>query len=160
MGATEHVEHKEIIQAIPIEIREINSHGKQARVSQRRFRNRSKPPLPVIDPDAIFGGEIIADIYIRRAVAIDIVKHHGQAPVVRRLPEWSSLFILKGSIGEGERRESRTAVIAIQHIGFAVLDNPALVAERESSDQIGLSDGTTFHALNDQLAVDRVSVQA
>src|SRR5439155_605901 len=80
MGATEHVEHKEIIQAIPIEIREINSHGKHARVSQRRFRNRSKPPLPVIDPDAIFGGEIIADIYIRRAFAIDIAPFPALSP--------------------------------------------------------------------------------
>src|SRR5437762_11469257 len=113
MGATEHVEHKEIIQAIPIEIREINSHGKHARVSQRRFRNRSKPPLPVIDPDAIFGGEIIADIYIRRAVAVDIVKHHGQAPVVRRLPEWSSLFILKGSRSEEHTSELQSPMYLV-----------------------------------------------
>ena len=98
--ATEHVQDKEFVESIAVEVGEINPHRKHAGLSQRQFGNRAKPAFAVVDPDAVFGGKIVADINVRRAVAIEVAKHHRQSPVVRRFRQSLSFFIEKRSVGK------------------------------------------------------------
>ena len=81
MFPSQHVHHEEVVVAIPIDVGEIDAHGRAAGVAQ--FQGLQFPELTptLIDPDAIGRRVVIADIQIRGAIAIDIAEHHRQTPI-------------------------------------------------------------------------------
>ena len=78
----------------------------------------------MIDPNSIWRKQVVADVNVGRPVAVQIVKLHGQTPVARRFPQGGSVFIhKKAAVGEGKRLEMSLAIVEIEDIDLAVLEN-------------------------------------
>ena len=127
MVAAEHVDHEKIIQAIPVDIREIDAHGEQTGFANGQRRCRPKPTLPIVEPDPVFGVKIIADVKIGKRVPVHVAEHGVQAPFKQRLLERSPRGVQKTAPGEGHEHKVGAALIAIERIRFTqFLDTPAL----------------------------------
>src|SRR2546422_5657065 len=74
----------------------------------------------IIDPKPIGRLEVVANINIRGAIAVEVAEHRCQTPVKRRLGQGLAILIQKSSVGPGERCEMAFAVIVIEDVGFAV----------------------------------------
>ncbi len=83
MHPAEHVAHEDVVEAIAINVREIDAHRELAGRANPLIRERSKAARSIIDPDAIRGLEVVAHVNVRRAVAVDVAENDGKAHVVR-----------------------------------------------------------------------------
>ena len=81
--------------------------------------------VPVIEPDSVRGMEVVADVEIRNAVAVQVTKGRRQTPIVWRLPERATTFVQKRPVRPRLRREMPVAVVVIEHVRLALLqDSP------------------------------------
>ena len=159
VAAAKHVQHDEFVPAVPIQVRKVDPHRKHARPAQRQPVHGAKLSFAIVDPDTIFAGKIVAEINVRRAVVVDVAKHHRQSPVVRRFLQRLSLFIKKRSVGKRNRSELPTAFVAQKHISFAVFLDLSVFAQLKPPNQIRLRNRSTVDAQYDRLSVDRVPVE-
>ena len=98
---------------IPVDIGEVDPHGKCARIPQGRPRYRPKPALAIVEPNAIRREQIVANINIRSSVLIHIAEHHRQPQVPRLGRERLSLLVHENPIGPGYRRKTSSPIIEI-----------------------------------------------
>ena len=77
----QHVDDKEIVVSVPVDVGEINPHGRAAGVAQLQRLPFTKLTPALIDPDAVRRGVVVADIEIGYSVPVDVAKHHGQTPI-------------------------------------------------------------------------------
>src|SRR5437762_13583981 len=94
MFAAHHLDGQKIKEAVAIKIGEVHAHGRKALMAYSQARNGSKMAVPIVDPEAIHGLEVIADIDFRRAVAV-YVTHLDRQPKIPGLGFRFALFIEK-----------------------------------------------------------------
>src|SRR5690348_1477838 len=121
MRAAHHVSDDEVIQAVAIEVGEIDRHREMRRAPQRLPRNRAEFTVTVAEPPAIRILEVVADINVRLAVAIDVANNRGETQLPRRLGQWRPGFIEESTVGPGLLSEPAMAVIQIISARFAIL---------------------------------------
>ena len=76
MVGTQHVQDEEVVKTVAIDVGKIDAHGKNTRVAQGQAGNGPKSALAGVDPDAVGRLEIVADINIGSAIAIQVSEHH------------------------------------------------------------------------------------
>jgi hypothetical protein len=80
-------------------------------------------PPAVIEPNSIRGEQIVADVNVRRAVAVKIAEHHRQSPIIRRKNQWLARFIQKSATRPRDRLELSVTIVEVKYIRFASLAN-------------------------------------
>ena len=78
--------------------------------------------MAIIDPNPIRTPIIIADIKVRRAIAVQVAKSRRQTPVHRSGGELLAILIQKCAIRPRDRSKMRGAIIQIKLIGLAVFE--------------------------------------
>ena len=132
MAGVQHVHHQEIIQAIPVNVSKIDSHGKHAGLSERQRRGFTKAPLTNIKPKAIDPVEIVADIHVRTTVTVYVPKHHRQAPLVQQARQGRAVCAHEPPTAGLVSFEAKFAKVAIQHIRQAVLLDATAFVQSET----------------------------
>src|SRR3954462_6247831 len=107
----QHIDHKEIVIAVAIQITKINAHGKMAGGSPCQAAQRLEMTFAIIDPTPIRSEGIVTDVDIRSAIAVDIAKNYGQPLVPRSLLQRFSFFVQESSIGPGNRFEISLPIV-------------------------------------------------
>ena len=80
----EHINHEDIVEAITVDVGKVHAHGGKAELTKAQGRGGAEMAMAVIEPDTIGSLEIIADVNIRGAIAIQIAKGDGESPIERR----------------------------------------------------------------------------
>ena len=81
----QHVDDEEIVVSVPVDVGEINPHGRATGMAQLQRLQFPKLTPALIDPNAVRRGVVVADIEIGCSVTVDVAKHHGQTPIsIRR----------------------------------------------------------------------------
>src|ERR1041385_4165850 len=119
--AKKHIDDNEIVEAVAIDVRKINTHRREARFANALRGERFELPMTIVDPDPVRRITVIADIYIRGAVTVDVAEHHREAPIVGE-GHGMALFIRK-SVGPGGCFEMAAAIVEVEHVRFAALTN-------------------------------------
>ena len=73
--AAEHIEYENVVVTVAVNIGEIDAHGKEGELPKRQARQGAKFTVTLVDPDAVRRIEIVADVYIRQAIAVDVAEH-------------------------------------------------------------------------------------
>ena len=126
MSSIQHIRDEEIVVTVAIQVADIDGHREGWGGAQGHGVERSKVTRAVIDPDSIGALEIVADVKVRTAVAIEIAEQSGLAPVARGASEGDPEFIAEDPVGPGDRLKPGVAEIQVQHVRFAVLQDPAV----------------------------------
>ncbi len=121
MAPAQHIHHKKVVEAVAIDVREIDAHRGKAHLSNRQRRHGVESPLSIIDPEAIRRLEIVAHVNVRRSVAVDIAEHDREPPVKRRLRQRPPMLVKKRALGERHRYKPSRTLIPQQHIRLPVL---------------------------------------
>src|SRR5256885_16777716 len=111
MVGTEHIDDKKVDVAVTIQIGKVNTHGKGGGVAQRQSRQGTKLAGSVVDPDTVGRKQIVTDVKIGSAVAINVMKLHGQSPVARGLNQRPARFIQKCAFSPGDLGEMALAIV-------------------------------------------------
>src|SRR5438445_10849325 len=101
MVATQHFADKEIIEAIAVNVRNIDSHGGEGDVPNGQAIDGSKPSMAFINPDAIRSHKVVTDVQVRFSIIVKIMEHDAQAPIAGWLSERFAFFIDKRAFGPG-----------------------------------------------------------
>src|SRR6185369_7440472 len=99
----------------------ISTHGKVAGGPLRQVVQSAEMPVSIVDPAPIRREAVIANVNIRKAVAIQIAKYRGQSLVPGSLTKRLAVFVEKGPVGPRNRREFSFAVVQIQNVRLAQL---------------------------------------
>ena len=86
---------------------------------------RMKTGVPVVNPDAVRGVEIVGDVNVRSKVAVQIAKGHSQSPISGWSWQWPLLLIDERPAGPRELGEAAVAVVEIDQIRLAALEDQA-----------------------------------
>ena len=81
--AAQHVYRENIIEAVTIDVRDIDGHGGKTGLPYGRRGRGAKVAVTIVDPKTIRRGEVVARVNIRRSIAVEIAHHHAQAPIQR-----------------------------------------------------------------------------
>jgi hypothetical protein len=81
MVGAEHVGDEEVEVAVAIEVGTIDAHGRGGDGGHGVIGEGLETAVAETDPDSVWGGEIVADIEVRGAVAIEIAELDSEAPV-------------------------------------------------------------------------------
>jgi len=82
--------------------------------------------------------KIIADVSVRRAVAVEIAKYHREDPILWRSLQRLTRFIKKGTTGPGDWREAALAIVYIEEVSFAQFDDfDSTLAKRHRDESPG-----------------------
>src|SRR5439155_18385098 len=136
MLPAKHVEDKEIVETVAIEIGEVDPHGKPRGLAESKPRYRAEFARALVDPDSIGGKEIVAHINVGQAVAVDVPEHCRETPIVRRLRQRFAVFVEKRAAGKGDRDEICSALIAIKNVRFPQLLDAVLWTDNKPVGQI------------------------
>src|SRR5262249_37981932 len=82
--AAAHLDHKKVQMPVAIQIGKVHSHGSVALLAHCQLRKQPKPAATVVDPDAVHGLKIVADIDVRKPVLVDVPDLHAQSEIPRR----------------------------------------------------------------------------
>jgi hypothetical protein len=63
--------------------------------------------------------KIVADVKVRRAIVIEIVKHGREAHIPRNRAQRLAIFVQEISVGPTDWRKFSLAIVSIKHVGFA-----------------------------------------
>src|SRR5690242_4244071 len=91
--AREHIRDKEIHMTVPIDISESDAHRAGARVANGRGAERLEFAPAVVDPNAVGGPVIVANVKIWKSIVIEIVESGCEAPIERGMGQWLACFI-------------------------------------------------------------------
>src|SRR5262249_55791042 len=111
-----HVGHEEIQKTVPVDISKIHSHGAKADMTHCQRSERLEIAPAVIDPDPVCGPEVVADIKVRAAVAVQITKTGCLSPVQGRGAELAAGLVPESALCPGERGEMATAVVQVKDV--------------------------------------------
>ena len=159
MVAAEHINDEEVNIAVAIDVREIDPHRKRARVAQCKPRQSAEFSLTVIDPDAVRREQVVADVYVRRPVAVEVVKLRREAPVPRRIGQRQPIFIEERTVRERPGSEMSSAVVEIQNIRFAEFQHVTRGSENETIGVIRQRSRPVVHRRNHRSAFDQLPVE-
>ena len=159
MVAAEHIDDEEVNVAVAIDVREIDPHRKGARVAQCKTRQSAEFPPAVIDPDAVRREQVVADINVRRTVAVEVVKLRRETPVPRRVGQRHPIFIEERTVRERPRLEMSSAVVEIQDIRFAEFQHVTRRSENETIRVIRQRSRPVVHRRNHRSAFDELPVE-
>src|SRR3954466_8618918 len=120
-----HIENEEIIEAIAVDIGEINAHREEAGLAQSQAIDGAKSAASLVEPDAVGTIKVVADVNIGKTVAIDIANHHGQPPVEERLGQRMSVFVEECATGKRDRNEVCSSHVFIEDVDLALFINAA-----------------------------------
>ena len=109
--------------------------------------------MAVIDPNSILGVKVIADVNVRRAVAIDIVEHDRERPVIGH-GDRAAVLTEKRPVRPTERKEPALPVVAVKPIRFAVFQNAGNRIHSETPLQVGRGDRLSVHRQELELAIE------
>ena len=70
MSATEHVRHKQVVEPVPVDIGDINTHRESAGVPEGQRSNGAKLAPSVVDPHAIRGLKVVGHVQVGSAVSV------------------------------------------------------------------------------------------
>ena len=132
----QHVSNKKLIVPVAVEIGEVHPHGEQAGLAQRQSRHAPEMAATVVEPDAIFGLKIVADVNIRSAVFVQVTEYDRKAPIIGWCFDRPAFLIQKVSVRPAHRDKLPMTVVVIEHVGFTVLQNAGNRVHRKSSSQI------------------------
>ena len=76
MPAGQHIRHNNIIVPIPIDIAKIHPHRRAAGMPKCKLIDWPKSSPTRINPNAVRGNVVIANVQVRNAISIEIAKHH------------------------------------------------------------------------------------
>ena len=109
-----HVSDKKIVMSIPVYIGKIYRHGGHAKVPYDFGAGLLKPPTALIDPELVDGvKKIVANINIRKIVAIDIAHDDAQPPIHGRLCNRFAAGIQKPAVRPANRLEPSRAKVLV-----------------------------------------------
>jgi hypothetical protein len=154
-----HVRDKNIHEPVTVEVADIDSHGEQAGVAQREPGDGAEPTVALIDPDPVGRLEVVGDVKVRGTVTVEIAEHGGEPPIVEILLERPALLIQERALGERYGREPKAAFIAEQQIGFPIFDDPPIIGQSETPDEIGLGGWPAVDELNHHFATDLAALK-
>ena len=120
MRAGQHIRHKNIIVPIPIEIAEIYPHGRAAGMTKREPIDRPKSAATRINPNAVRGDVVIANVEVGNAIAIQVPEHDRQSPVPVG-PNGFAFLVHKHARFELNRSEMPVPIVAVQSVNFGQL---------------------------------------
>jgi len=123
--AAHHLGRDKIQEPVAVDIGEIDTHRGEALLAHRQARQGAEAPGAVVDPDPVNRLEIVADVDVRRAVAVQIPHLRRQTEVQRRRSGRALLVAEKLRVPR-HRAEPALAVIEIERVGFADLFEPAI----------------------------------
>src|SRR5437667_11737641 len=101
MPHVQHVRREPIVKPIAVDVREVNRHGKGAGGANGWSWQRPEMGVTVIDPDSVGSLEIVADVKVRGAVAVQVAKRRAEAPISRRLDQRPAILVQKYPICPG-----------------------------------------------------------
>ena len=157
--AADHVDDVKIHVAVPVQIAEVHPHGKVGGVAEGQPRQGPEPALAVIDPSAVGRMKIVAHVNVRGTVSGEIVEPHAEPPVAKRLLQGSSVFIEKGAIGKGQRGEPPAAIVEVETIRFAVLDDFPAETQIETVGKVRSRGRPAVHLDDDRAIVDHLDFE-
>ena len=79
-----------------------------------------KMTLPIVEPEPVGRPVVVADVNIRRPVAIQIPKRRCQCPIQWRTRQRFATFVQKRPVGPGQWRETPLPIVEINHVRFAI----------------------------------------
>ena len=109
----QHVCDVDFIKSITVDIGKIHGHRKSTGIAQGNARRSTKAAMAIIEPNSIRRHEVVTDVEVRRAIAIEIAKGRGQAPILRRLGQGVSVLIQEHAISPGGRAEAAMAIVHV-----------------------------------------------
>ena len=154
MVAAQHVQHHEVIEAVAVDVGEIDAHREEAALAHGQPRERLKMAATLVDPNPVHGIEIVANVEVGKTVAVQVAEHHRQSPVIGRRGQGPPVLIQEGAAGEGDRNEVGAALIAVEHVHLALFIDAAARVDGKSVGQIGVRHGPAIDALDHLPAVD------
>lgn len=115
--AAGHFDDQEIEMTIAVEVTEIHAHGRKGKFAKGVEGGFAKATAAIVDPEAIGHLEIVADVEIRGAVAVDVA-HLGAEAVIKG----RGFGLAVGADEElgvpGDGGESALAIIEVEDAGF------------------------------------------
>ena len=117
----EHVGREDVDVSIAIDVGEVDGHASVAGDAQRHLRRELKVSFAVVEPELVRIFKIVADIQIRRAIAVHIVEPRCECEVVRIDREWLAIFITKARTKHRRSGEVSLAIIQKKEIRFPTL---------------------------------------
>ena len=79
----EHVRHEDIGGTVGVDVGEGDGHRSMTRFSQRPRTGQPEGSCPVVDPQLGRTLEVVGDVEVRRAVAVEVAEARGQSPLLR-----------------------------------------------------------------------------
>ena len=132
----EHFDHQEIVNAIAVDVGRVHGHGRHRHFTPGERRDCAKSSLTIIQPKPVSRTKVIvADINIRRPIAVEIAEHHGQSPLLWRGTEGFARFIQKRAVGPGDGCKPPVALVAVENVGFPFLDHLDLAVAVKEPDE-------------------------
>ena len=123
MLTAEHLDDKEIIVPIAIDVRHVHRHRGGGHVAPGGGSGSAKMSPTVVQPKTVMGvGEITAHIEVGCAVAIQVAGHHREAPILGWRGERLARLVEERAAGPGHRGEFSAAIVPIKNVRFAFLD--------------------------------------
>ena len=125
--ATEHVHGEEIDMAIAIEIAEVDAHGKRGIAPQGHYRQFAKAQAMIwsrlVNPDAVRGVQVVADIQVGFPVARHILEARTQTPVPRRGQQGFAGRVQKGAVGPRGPHKTTPPLVQEHRVDFTHFDH-------------------------------------
>ena len=130
--AVQHIHDNEIVQAVTVDIGEIDPHGKHAGFSERQRGGLAKAALANVEPKTIFAVKIIANIQVRTPVTVDVPEHHGQPPLEQRPLQRRPACVYKPATADFVPLKPELAKVAVEHIRQPVFLNATARIQSET----------------------------
>ena len=137
MRGRHHIECQKIIPPIAVEISKVYPHGKPTGLPHCRFREQSKDPATLVQPNPIGRVKIIANIEIGKSVLIQIPERRRQPPIKQRRRQRRAILTQESALGELDLLKPKPPPIPVEMIDFAVLAYPPPFINVETVFEIG-----------------------
>ena len=145
---SQHVQHQHIVVAVAVEVGEVDAHRGTARVADGQPGHRAKPAAPVVDPEPVGVGKIVADVQVRREIPVDIAKSHGQTPVTggRKRP---TVLISEIALLKNHLLKFTCTVVQVETVRLRQLPNPAFRCCQKPATEPWLKGGLAIDTRDD-----------
>ena len=118
----QHVRFEEIGVAVGIDVADGHRHPRVARGPQSVPWDEAEAAVAVVQPELVGVFEIVRDVEIGSAVAVEIGEHGGEAEVLAFFGQGPALLVPEARVsGDRLAREVAPAVIPVEEIGIGAL---------------------------------------
>src|SRR5208282_1274879 len=122
----QHVQAENIRMPVMTNVGNVHPHRTSAGMAYGQIGTFVEMSFSIVDPNPVRRPKIVADIYVRRAVTVEIPKCCRQAPIPGRGGHGRSVRFEECTIGPGYRRKMSPAIIEVKLAGFTVFLNGAV----------------------------------